>query len=111
MVKEFKQTTSEGLNGWTIWQVEGRIDIATSEETYASGEKIVKDNEKTCLDMSVLKYISSAGLRVILRLNKLAKSLKHEFAISGATGMVKSVLEDSGMNVLLNVKESLDELS
>ena len=61
--------------------------------------------------MSELEYVSSAGLRVMLRLNKLAKKLGHDFTVIGAKGMVKSVLEDSGMDVLLNSKESLDELS
>jgi len=111
MAKEFKQTTFAGPNGWTVWQVEGRIDVATSEDTYARGEEIVKENEKTVLDMSELEYISSAGLRVILRINKLTKKLGHKFAISGAEGMVKSVLEDSGMDVLLNAKESLNDLA
>lgn len=111
MAKEFTQKTREGPNGWTVWQVAGRIDVATSEATYAQGEKIVKENEKTVLDMSELEYISSAGLRVILRINKLAKKLGHEFTVMGAKGMVESVLVDSSMDVLLDAKVSLDELS
>ena len=39
MSEEFKYATSEGPNGWTIWQVIGRIDVATADEAYASGEK------------------------------------------------------------------------
>ena len=111
MAKEFSQSTSEGANGWTVWQVVGRIDVATSDTTYAKGEEIVKSDTKVALDMSELEYISSAGLRVLLRINKLGKKSGHEFTVVGATGMVKSVLEDSGMDVLLKAKESLDELS
>ena len=111
MSEEFTHATSEGHNGWTIWQVIGRIDVATADEAYASGEEIVKGNEKIAIDLSTLDYISSAGLRVILRINKLAKKSGHTLTVCGASGMVKSVLEDSGMDVLLAAKESLDELS
>ena len=111
MSEEFTHATSEGHNGWTIWQVIGRIDVATADEAYASGEEIVKGNEKIAIDLSTLEYISSAGLRVILRLNKLAKKSGHKLTVCGAYGMVKSVLKDSGMDVLLAAKESLDELS
>ena len=108
---EFTHATFEGPNGWTIWQVIGRIDVVTADEAYASGEEIVKDNTRIAIDVSMLEYISSVGLRVILRLNKLTKKSGHKLTICGANGMVKSVLEDCGMDVLLTAKESLDELS
>lgn len=111
MSEDLTQTTLEGKNGWTVWKVVGRIDIATADDAYANGEGIVNANEKIAVDMSELEYISSAGLRVILRLNKLAKKSGHKFTVCGANGMVKSVLEDSGMDVLLKAKESIDELS
>lgn len=41
---EFTHATFEGPNGWTIWQVIGRIDVVTADEAYANGEEIVKDN-------------------------------------------------------------------
>lgn len=89
----------------------GRIDMVTAEKAYATGEDIVNRNEKTVLDMSGMDYLSSAGLRVLLRLNKLAKKSGKEFTLCGPSGIVKSVLEDSGMDALFTIYASLNELA
>ena len=86
MEKEFLQTETAGANGWTVWSVNGRIDMVTAEKAYATGEDIVNRNEKTVLDMSGMDYLSSAGLRVLLRLNKLAKKSGKEFTLCGPSG-------------------------
>ncbi len=111
MEKEFLQTEAAGANGWTVWSVNGRIDMVTAEKAYATGEDIVNRNEKTVLDMSGMDYLSSAGLRVLLRLNKLAKKSGKEFTLCGPSGIVKSVLEDSGMDALFTIYASLNELA
>ena len=111
MEKEFLQTETAGANGWTVWSVNGRIDMVTAEKAYATGEDIVNRNEKTDLDMSGMDYLSSAGLRVLLRLNKLAKKSGKEFTLCGPSGIVKSVLEDSGMDALFTIYASLNELA
>lgn len=111
MEKEFLQTETAGASGWTVWSVNGRIDMVTAEKAYATGEDIVNRNEKTVLDMSGMDYLSSAGLRVLLRLNKLAKKSGKEFTLCGPSGIVKSVLEDSGMDALFTIYASLNELA
>lgn len=111
MEKEFLQTETAGTNGWTVWSVNGRIDMVTAEKAYSKGEDIVNRNEKTVLDMSGMDYLSSAGLRVLLRLNKLAKKSGKEFTLCGPSGIVKSVLEDSGMDALFTIYASLNELA
>ena len=111
MEKEFLQTETAGANGWTVWSVNGRIDMVTAEKAYATGEDIVNRNEKTVLDKSGMDYLSSAGLRVLLRLNKLAKKSGKEFTLCGPSGIVKSVLEDSGMDALFTIYASLNELA
>lgn len=110
MAKEFVQKESAGLNGWTVWSVSGRIDMVTADTAYATGEDIVTRSAKTVLDMSEMDYLSSAGLRVLLRLNKLAKKNGKEFTLAGPSGIVKSVLEDSGMDSLFTIWASVNEV-
>ena len=110
MANAITQKEMEGPNGWKVWKIIGRINTQTAGEAYEQGEAIVKDNPKTVLDMSEMDYLSSAGLRVLLRLSKLAQNSGGQFVVSGASGMVHMVLEDSGMDVLLNMVDSLDGL-
>ena len=110
MAKEFLQKESTGPNGWTIWSVSGRFDMVTADAAYTTGEDIVLRNVKTVLDMTDMEYLSSAGLRVLLRLNKLAKKNGKVFTLTAPSGIVKSVLEDSGMDALFTIYASLEEL-
>ncbi|SFW12977.1 STAS domain-containing protein [Selenomonas ruminantium] len=110
MASEVVQKETKLANGWLAWRVEGRIDISTAESIYSSGEKIVEREEKSVLDLEAVSYISSAGLRVLLRLFKKASKEGKEFAVAGAAGMVKKVLIDSNMNSYLTMHQSLDEL-
>ena len=82
-----------------------------TDRSRRSQRDIVNRNEKTVLDMSGMDYLSSAGLRVLLRLNKLAKKSGKEFTLCGPSGIVKSVLEDSGMDALFTIYASLNELA
>ena len=88
MAKEFLQKESSGPNDWTVWSVSGRIDMVTADSAYATGE----------------------DLRVLLRLNKLAKKNGKTFTLARPSGIVKSVLEDSGMDALFTIYTSLEEL-
>ena len=110
MASEVVQQETRLENGWLAWSVEGRIDISTADSVYQSGEAIVGREEKTVLDMSGVVYISSAGLRVLVRLLKKAKKEGKEFTVAGAAGAVKTVLKDSDMDTLLNMRESLEDL-
>ena len=110
MASEVVQTEMKLENGWLAWRVEGRIDISNAEDIYLSGETIVAREAKTVLDMAAVTYISSAGLRVLLRLFKKAKREGKEFTVAGAAGMVKKILHDSNMDSFLQMRASLDEL-
>ena len=110
MASEVVQKETKLANGWLAWRVEGRIDISTAESIYSSGEKIVERVEKTVLDLEAVSYISSVGLRVLLRLFKKASKEGKEFSVAGAAGMVKKILIDSNMNSYLTMHQSLDEL-
>ena len=110
MASEIIQKEGKLENGWTVWSVEGSIDIATADTAYAKGDEILERTEKLALDMSEVSYLSSAGIRIIVRLFKKAKKQGKEFTVAGAAGMVKTVLEDSNLDTVLKMRDSLADL-
>ena len=95
---------------WHVLSIIGRIDVATSASVEETGTATLTAAEKIALDMSSTDYISSAGLRALLRLSKKAKRAKKSFVIFGATGMIKDVFAASGMDMLITIYNSKDDL-
>ena len=110
MTTEIVQKEEQLDNGWTVWIVEGRIDAVTSDTAYAKGEEILERAEKLVLDMRKVSYLSSAGIRILVRLFKRAKKQEKEFTVAGAADMVKMVLEDSDLDTVLKARDSLADL-
>lgn len=90
-----------------VVDMSGRLDSQTSGEAGDRMTEIVQGEHKhIVLNVQGLEYLSSAGLRIILRASKLLQSRKGEFRICNATGMVRQVLETSGFSSLLKTYET-----
>lgn len=97
-------------NDWKIFSVIGRLDTVTAPDAEQAIAAVLKENDKIALDMTAMDYISSAGLRVLLRNAKQAKRAKKNFVLFGASGMIKEVLEASGMDMLVKIYETQEDL-
>ena len=95
---------------WTILSLQGRLDRVTSTEVGEQAEELLASSTKLAVEMTGLEYLSSAGLRIILRLAKKAKVERKAFAICGAEGFVKEVLEDSNMDMLVTLYQDRNQL-
>ena len=83
---------------------------AAAQEAGTKAEEAFAATQKMAVDMSGLEYLSSAGIRVLLRLTKLAKAEGKEFALVAPAGMVTIVLAESRMDMFVTIYESADEL-
>lgn len=101
--------TSE-KNGWTLWAVKGRLDRLTAQEAGTQADQVLAATQKLAVDMSELVYLSSAGIRVLLRLTKQAKAGGKDLALVAPTGMVRAVLTESRMDMFAAIYASADEL-
>ena len=101
--------TSE-KKGWTLLSVRGRLDRLTAQEAGEQADRVFSATQKFAVDMSGLEYLSSAGIRILLRLTKQATAEGKEFALVGAAGMVKVVLAESRMDMFVKIYASADEL-
>ena len=89
--------------------VEGRIDASNASEAEEKIFNIKNDNEgkHTVLDADKLEYISSAGLRVILRLRKEETKL----AIINVASDVYEVFDMTGFTDMVTVEKAYPRMS
>lgn len=86
----------------------GRIDSSNAAETEAKiKEQIGAFNGELTLDASALEYISSAGLRVILRLKKANSSTK----IINCTSEVYEIFDMTGFTEMMDISKAYRKLS
>ena len=89
--------------------LEGRIDSGNSASVESEILELLNERkpETLVLDAEALEYISSAGLRVILRLRKLYPSLK----IINVSSGVYEVLEMTGFTEMMDVEKAYRRVS
>ena len=81
----------------------GRLDTVTAPQLEAELEKILSDSDALVLDMANLEYISSAGLRVILKAQK-AMNTKGTMKLSHVGESVMEVFDITGFSDFLNIE-------
>ena len=87
----------------------GRIDSNNAKQFEGELLEAVGENAGTVtLDAEELEYISSAGLRVFL---KLKKSIKGNVNVTNVSPEVYDIFEVTGFTSLLSVKKALREFS
>lgn len=97
--------------GWYVLGIIGRLDTNTASTGEEKIKIILQDHVKVALDLSNLDYISSAGLRVLLRVAKIANKEKKEIVICGAKDMVKEILDDFDIEGFYTIYDSVNDLA
>ena len=67
----------------TVLQFSGRLDGTNSAATDSKLADAVSRNSALILDLAALDYISSAGLRVLLKAAKQAQTAKQKLILAG----------------------------
>lgn len=81
----------------------GRLDTVTAPELEAEISAILPTAESLVLDMEKLEYISSAGLRVILKTQK-ALAQKAGLKLINVSDDVREVFEITGFSDFLTIE-------
>ena len=95
ITKEYKENEAT-LN------VSGRLDTTTAPALEAAVSEITGTCEKLVLDFAGLEYISSAGLRVILKAQK-AMAAKGGMKLLHVNKTIMEVFEITGFSDILNI--------
>ena len=90
-------------------ELNGRIDVNNASSVEAEIQAVRRENQgtSTVLDADGLSYISSAGLRIILRLRKEDADL----TIINVSPEVYGILEMTGFTEMMTVKKAYRRLS
>ncbi len=94
-----------------IIQNEKRLDVKVSDRLDASTAPKLEEQlltrlegiEELKIDLSDLIYISSAGLRILLRCQKIMHE-QGAMSVKGVSGEVKEVFEASGFDEILTLE-------
>lgn len=95
-----------------ILYLKGRIDTQTAPEFQSYIDDYFDEGvEDLILDFSEVEYLSSAGLRTILYIQKKMKSLgeEHEFLIINVNEAVMEIFDMIGFTDIINISRSLDK--
>lgn len=81
----------------------GRLDTVTAPQLEAELEKILSNSDTIVLDMANLEYISSAGLRVILKAQKVMNT-KGTMKLIHVGESIMEVFDITGFSDFLNIE-------
>lgn len=95
---------------YSVFKLNGRLDSNTAmgfEQKLF--DCIENGTQRLILDFQDLDYISSAGLRVILKATKNLKSAEGKLVLCAMQDYVKEVFEISGFDSFLPIEATLDD--
>lgn len=85
-------------------ELEGRLDTATSPQLESALLEVIDGVNELIFDFSKLEYISSAGLRILLMMQK--KMMKQgSMVIRHVNEIVAEVFEVTGFSDILTIEE------
>jgi anti-anti-sigma factor len=99
------EVTRRQVGDWQEVAVSGRLDAYWADLLSRElGEVISGGARQVRLDLSEVEYLSSAGIRVLLKYYKQLKGSQGIFLVSDASAPVKMVLALAGFEELLGLK-------
>lgn len=94
----------------TVLKLKGRADISNASKLENMCKKILEQNAKDIIiDGTQLEFISSAGLRVLLKLAKEVKKRQGRLATAHVNDLVRNIFEISGFVELFPIYDSVTE--
>ena len=83
--------------------LEGRLDTTTVPEFEKAANEIPVEITELVIDAEKLEYVSSAGLRVFLMLQKKMNA-QGKMTVKGLTESVREVFDITGFSDILNIE-------
>ncbi|WP_202108905.1 STAS domain-containing protein [Succinivibrio dextrinosolvens] len=100
------------MSGTEIISINGRLDALSSSALEEKIDPLTHNDSTSSLifDLAGLEYISSAGLRVLLKTAKTCKNTSKKMILCGLTKTVSDVFKISGFDLILDIKPDLNSV-
>ena len=97
-------TIEQKINGEAVTLiVSGRLDTQTAPELENELEAVLPGIKELTFDMTNLEYVSSAGLRVILKAQK-AMNMQGSMKLTGVNDSIMEVFDITGFLDILTIE-------
>ena len=100
---------SERKGDVVVAAVTGRIDSVTAASLDNQLENLVHENKKIVLDLKEITYLSSAGVRAIVKMLRNEQKTGGNVKLACIPHMVEEVLETVGMTELLQTYPTVED--
>ncbi|MEW6083193.1 MAG: STAS domain-containing protein [Chloroflexota bacterium] len=98
-----------GNGNATVVVVSGRVDSVTAVALDEEFGKVARDNKRIVLDLNDVAYLSSAGVRAILKVSQTAQRSGGGVSLVRIPTSVAQVLENVGVTTAMRSFASVDE--
>lgn len=85
-------------------RLEGRLDTSTAGAAETALTKVSGEYTQIELNFSELQYISSAGLRVLLKVQKIMNARGGRLTLAHVSPAIIEVFEMTGFSSILNIE-------
>lgn len=86
--------------------VAGRLDSNSAPDLEQALLPRMQERSGVILDLHRVDYVSSAGLRVLLKAAKVARSKDHRLALAGLAPQVQEVFDISGFTAIFKIYDN-----
>lgn len=104
------QILNEKSGEAVIFKLNGRLDSNTSPEFGQKIEQAIKEGSKyIIIEFKNIEYLSSAGLREILKTAKTLKGMSGMLVLCSMSKEIREVFQVAGFDYILPIVSSLDD--
>lgn len=110
LLSEHLSISNNQIDGRLIAAVSGRIDSSTAALFEAElNNLIVKAPSALIIDLAYVKYMSSAGLRVLLMIAKRCKAEHRPMILCCMLPSIREVFDISGFSAIFDIADTTED--
>jgi anti-sigma B factor antagonist len=100
----------ESFNNWQVIKVTGQIDSKTVGDLRDFIDSELKQNQPVALELTGVPFMSSAGLRTLLTLQRKTVDMGVDLALVGVATEIADTMKVTGFYQFFKVYEALENL-